>query len=269
MIDKLSQLKSTSDGELRRVLEIYVPPVLGVSKAESDELFSSLDHNYGHAGPIFMTEVLADPEKIVTALKSMQLTLDADLNLTQSDRFHSCLLACAFVGGLVSRQLGLHHINVERIYKYALGLVGKSRALTANAVGTPLTIAQETLTSYINENINGILVINSIGKGGIPSAPIRDIRGNLLKIRYEPDTQNLYVVAADFKRYCQSKQVDVQRSLELFVEAGILRNDGAEKSKRIGAGAVSGVPSLPTRCFCFDGKAIGLEAAQFAQDTPT
>jgi len=269
IIDKLSQLKSTSDGELRRVLEIFVPPISGVSKEESDDIFNLLNDNYGHAGPLYISEILRDKEAVLTALKTMQTTLDADLNLSQSDRFHSCILACAFVGALIARKLGLHSIDVNRIYRYALGVIGKSRIHTASSVGTPLTIAQETLTAYINENINGILVINSIGKGGIPSAPIRDIRGNMLKIRYEPDTQNLYVVAADFKRYCQSKQVDVQRSIELFVKAGILRNEGVEKSKRIGAGAVSGVPSLPTRCFCFDGKAIGLEAAQFAQDTPT
>jgi len=193
-------------------------------------------------------------------LKNMQATLDADLNLSQSDRFHSCILACAFVGGLIAQQCGLHSIDVKRIYKYALGLVGQSKALTRAAAGDPLTIAQETLTSYINENINGVLVINSIGRGGIPSAPIRDVRGNQLKVRYEPDKQDLYVVAADFKRYCHSKQVDVQRSIALFVKAGLLKYNGEEKSKRIGSGAVSGVPSLPTRCYCFDGNAIGMDA---------
>jgi len=266
IIDKLSQLKSTSDGELRRVLEIFVPPITGVSKEESDEIFNLLNDNYGHAGPIFINEIFKDKEAVIAALKKMQATLDADLNLSQSDRFHSCILACAFVGAMIARRLGLHDIDVDRIYKYALNLISNSRIYTASAVGDPLTIAQETLTSYINENINGILVINSIGKGGIPSAPIRDIRGNQLKIRYEPDTQNLFVVSADFKRYCQSKQVDVQRSLALFVKAGLIRHEGGEKSKRIGSGAVSGVPSLPTRCFCFDGRAIGLDVTQFAPD---
>lgn len=264
IVDKLSQLKSTSDGELRRVLEIYVPPCFDYSKEEVDAVFGTLIDNFGTAGPIYIGHIMTIKDSLTTMLKAMQTTIDADLKLTQTDRFHSCILACAFVGGTIARKLGLHNIDVDRVYQYALGVVSKQRKLTAAAAAAdPVVIAQETITSYINENINNVLVINSIGRGGVPTAPIREIRGNHLKVRYEPDTQELYVVAADFKRYCHSKQVDVQRSIEALVGANLLKYGGEVRTKRIGAGALSGVPSLPTRCFCFDGVAIGLDAAQF------
>lgn len=265
VIDKLSQLKATADGELRRVLELYISPGSPTAKAESDILFGKLEHNYGIAGPIFIQYVLTHREEVTKMLKDMQLRIDADLNLTQSDRFLSCILACAFVGAGIAHTLGLHSIDIPRIYKHALTVVAQSKSQVSSSTGDALTIAKEALTAFANENINGILVINSIGKGGVPSAPIRDIKGNQLRIRYEPDRQELWVVSSDFKRYLHSKQIDVQRSLTALVTANIMKHNGAEKSKRIGIGAVVGVPALPTRCFCFDGAAIGLDADTFPE----
>jgi uncharacterized protein (DUF927 family) len=263
VIDRLAAHKSTSDGELRRVLELHVPRTVTVSKAESDAIFGELPNNYGVAGPVFIQYVLDHREHVIQLLTEMQQRIDNELGLSQSDRFHSVILACAFVGGHIARECGLLSIDIQRVYKYALQATGDNKAQNLLATGSTLTVAQETLTAYINENINSVLVINSVGRGGIPTAPIREVRGNQLKVRYEPDKQELFVVAGDFRRFLQSRQVDVQRSIQALVASGVMRNNGVEKSKRIGAGALAGVPSMPTRCYSFDGAAIGLDAHAF------
>lgn len=270
IVDKLSQMKNTADGELRRVLEMHVPVLDALVKGTADALFGKLSSNYGIAGPIFIKYVIAHRSEVLQMLKDTQATVDADLNLTTSDRFHSCILACAFVGAAISQRCGLHSIEIPRVYKYAMSLLADTRQVTRSATGDAKTVAIEATVAYVHDNMNGILVINSIGKGGLPSAPLREVRGNQLKLRYEPDRHELWVICADFKRYLHERQVDVQRSLTALTTAGILKFGGDEKSKRIGSGAVVGMPSLPTRCFCFDGNAIGLadELSAIAPDAP-
>lgn len=268
VIDRLAAHKSTSDGELRRVLELHVPSTSLVSKAQSDAVFGALPDNYGVVGPIYMSYVLQHRDRIIKLLNETQQRLDKDLKLSQSDRFHSVILACAFVGGHIAKHLGLIGLDLERVRAYALNAVTGNKAQNAVATGTAVTVAHEAVSSYINENINSVLVINSVGQGGTPTAPIREVRGPQLKVRYEPDKQLLFVVAADFRRYLQSRQVDVQRSVEALVAAGVLLYGGTDRSKRIGAGALAGVPSMPTRCYCFDGKAMGLDVHDFIE-TPS
>ena len=267
VIDRLAAHKSTSDGELRRVLELHVPATSLVSKGESDELFGALSSNYGVAGPIYMQYILGNRGAVVDLLLETQTKIDKELGLSQSDRFHSTILACAFVGGRIAQQCGLLDLDLQRLFEYAVGVTRGNKAQNLLATGSTLTVAQETLTAYINENINSVLVINSVGRGGTPSAPIREVRGNQLKIRYEPDRQELFVVASDFRRFLQGRQVDVQQSMRALEASGVMKAGGAEKSKRIGAGALAGVPSMPTRCYCFDGAAIGLDANDF-RETP-
>ncbi len=265
VVDKLSQLKSTPDGELRRVIEIHVPVPTGASKRESDLVFRDIENNYGLAGPKFIQYVLVNRVHVIQTIQALQLKLDAELGLNSADRYYSIITACALAGGFIAKHLELFSPDMEELYKYAVSIVGNNKVTTSNATGDPITIAKEVLTAYINDNINSVLVINSAGRGGIPAAPIRDIRGNQLKIRYEPDTSMLFVVCSDFKRFMHSRQVDVARSLQALASAGLLKYNGAEKSKRIGVGALSGVPSLPTRCFCFDGKAIGIDTEMFGE----
>lgn len=260
MVDKLRQLKTIADGELRRLIEIYVPPCFDYPKTEVDEVFRGLDEHFGVAGPIYAAHLVSIQESLSNTLKAMQLTVDADMGHTQTDRFYSCAFACAFVGAMLAKQLGLHDIDIDRVYRYATQHALKRKETLSDKVDV-LDAAKEALTTYINENINSVLVINSIGRGALPSAPIREVKGNQLKVRYEPDTQELSVVASDFRRYCSSKQVDVQRSIEAMVAAGLMRSGGKEYSKRIGAGALAGVPAMPVRCYCFDGNALGLDIA--------
>jgi uncharacterized protein (DUF927 family) len=262
VVDKLAQLKSTADGELRRVLEIEVARLRGVAKQDIDRIFGTLTENYGVAGPVYIKYVIANQPVVIKALKDMQAKIDTALQFEQNDRFYSCVLACAFVGGLIAKQLGLHDIDIQRIYNYALGVVNQNKTLQFNSTGGALLVAQETLSSFINENVNNAIVINSAVKGGVPQAPIAMPR-NMLRMRYEPDTKELFITTADFRAYFTKKQVDVKESLKAMALANIVKNNGVAIAKRIGAGAVGGLAGLCIRCYVFDGEAIGIDESAF------
>ena len=265
VVDVLQQFKSTPDGELRRVLEIAVPKYTGAGKAEIDAVFSKLANNYGHAGPIFIQYVINNLESVKLLLVRMQAKIDEKLKLDQVDRFYSCILACAFVGALISEKLGLHQIEIPRIYDYALKLVEEVRIANRNDVGDPLTIAQETLAAFINENVNNALVAAYTPKGGLPERPAMAPKGPL-RMRYDPDARALAIPVPELRKYFSLRQVDVKESLAQLHKANYLKHDGKSHPTRIGAGAVGGLSGIAVRCYVFDGDAIGIDETAFSRD---
>ena len=267
VVDALQQLKSTADGELRRVLEIAVQTYTGHSKAEIDLVFSKLNDNYGVAGPIYIQYVMENLPAVQDALYRMQATIDKELGLDQTDRYYSCLLTCTFVGAKIAQSLKLHDIDIKRVYRAAIDFTQQARISTRNEVGDLLLVAQETLASFINENVNNALVINQPTKGAMPSAPIQSPKGQL-KMRYEPDTKELMITVAEFRKHFSARQVDVKESLMRMGRAGIVKHDGKSVTVRIGAGAIGSLSGLAVRCYIFDGEAIGIDQTVFSTPAP-
>jgi uncharacterized protein (DUF927 family) len=61
--DKLSSLKATPDGEFMRLLEYKIELTGTLSKQEADEIFPKLYSNYGHAGRIYIRDLVENLEE--------------------------------------------------------------------------------------------------------------------------------------------------------------------------------------------------------------
>jgi len=265
VVDKLLQLKATSNGELNRILEMSVPRYTGASKEEIDAIFSKLEHNYGLAGPVFIDYVVRNKAKVVALLKQIQARIDKDLNLSTMDRFYSCVGACLIAGAIIAQKLGLHNIEMPRIYKYLLEVIESNRATIRTTAGDADQVAQETLASFLNENVRNALVANSVSKSGAPEAPSVTPTGPL-RLRYYPDIQELVIPVGDFRKFFVDRQVDVKDALTRLHANGFMKHEGKSHPIRIGAGALGGMAGVLTRCYVFDAVALGIDAAQF---TPT
>jgi hypothetical protein len=260
--DVLQQYKSTADGELRRVLELSVPKYTGATKQEIDAVFGKLNTNFGVAGPIYIEYVMAHMDSVRALLANMQTKIDAELGLDQSDRFYSAILTCAFVGALISRRLSLHDIEISHVYQYALASVTQIRAATKADIGDPTTVAQETLAAFINENVNNALVAPFTPPGGLPERPAVTPKGTL-RMRYDPETRELAISVAEFRRFFSMRQVDVKDSIARLNQARYMKHDGKSHPTRLGAGAVGGLSGIAIRCYVFDGDAIGIDETAF------
>lgn len=265
IVDLLQQFKATSDGELRRVLEVSVPKYTGASKAEIDETFGKLASNYGVAGPIFIEYVISHQDQVRKLLSDMQAKVDAALNLDQADRFYSAMLACAFTGALIAQRLHLHDIEISHVYEFALDTVRQNTAANRAEVSDPLTIAQETLGAFINDNVNNALVAPYTPPGGLPERPAMMPKGTL-RMRYDPTTRELAIPVAEFRKYFAARQVDVKESLHRLNSIKFLKHDGKSHPTRIGAGAVGGLGGVAVRCYVFDGDVIGIDETAFNTD---
>jgi hypothetical protein len=267
VVDKLQQIKATANGELNRILELSVPRYTGATKEKIDAVFSKLEHNYGVAGPVFIDYVLRNKKKVIALLKQIQAQIDADLNLNAADRFFSCIGACAIAGALIAQKLGLHNIDIPRIYKYLLEAIESNRANIRATSGDADQVAQETLATFLNENVRNALVANSVTKSGAPEAPSVTPAGPL-RLRYYPDIQELVIPVGEFRKFFSERQVDVKDALTRLHASGFMKHEGKSHPIRIGAGALGGMAGILTRCYVFDAKALGIDAAQFTPPTP-
>jgi hypothetical protein len=219
-------------------------------------VFRSLSDNYGTAGPIFIQHVVANRDTIATELLETQQRIDATLQLERSDRFISSVFACAVVAGRIMERLGLHNIDLRRVYAAAAKAVSKERERKEDLLGDVQTMAFETLSSFITQNVGNTLVINSDAAMAMPT----EIPHGPLRIRYEPDTQEMIIVASELRNFFVARRVDFKSSLEVFVKAEALKSTpkGLTVTRRPAAGANGSLRGAPTRCYVFDAEKLGM-----------
>jgi hypothetical protein len=254
MADALASFNTAADGELRRVIDLHIEVPQGIPKAESDSHFSRLADNYGVAGPIFAEHIVANREVVAAKLKQVQARVDRDMEMQRNDRFYSALVTIAFTAGLYLKELGLLDWDLSRIYKFAMAQVASLKADVDASVGSADVMARETLAQFINDNVNNTLII-SAGLDGLPAAPVQHPRGSL-RMRYEPDTKELLIVASDLKKYFTERRVDFKDSLSRLHKCGLLKQHKPGEYttvRRIAAGALGGMAAPATRCYIFNG----------------
>jgi hypothetical protein len=260
MADALAAHKVAVEGELKRVIDLPVNIPSHIPKAESDALFSQLADHYGVAGPVFIQHAVANREAIEEALRQMQLRIDREAGFERNDRFYSAVCTLAMVAGIIGNKLGLFDLDLKRIYAYAIKTISGIRDQNATTVGDAHTMATELLSKYIGENINNTLLVNRGKPGEIPAAPVMP-RGQL-KMRYEPDTDELIIPVSDLRDYFVNRRVDFKASLMEFQLMGALvlgpKND-TSVVRRIAAGAVGALAAPPTRCYVFKCAKLGLK----------
>jgi hypothetical protein len=267
LYDKLTRLKGTPDGELRRLIEIRISRPDDVTKAESDLAFGALNDNYGVAGPVYIKYILNNMADVVALVRSFQTKFDDALKLDQSDRFYSIVCACIFAGASIASTLRLHSIPIAPVFDYAVGQLGSIRKEVVLPAAEFDNVASEALAYFLNDNISNALVINKSAGAGIPAMPIHTPRGPLM-FRLEPDEDELWIAAPTLKNFFTERQIDSRQAIKEFVHRGYLKH-AQSTAKRITAGAIAGLSGGVIRAYCFKASALGLTADLFTGGEPT
>lgn len=204
LYDQLYNLKDFPEGELMRVLEFAVAKNDSLSKAESDAMFNPMYENYGVAGEIFIRYVISNLPEVQRLLEKVQRKLDKAAGFTQRERFWSATAACAITSGIITKQLGLHDIDVAAVYKWAVATLSTMRIEVRSDGATPLS----RIGMFLNEKNNNMLIVNSTvdKRSGLTAAPIREPRGELMT-RYEPDTKMLFISTKALREWCSKNQI--------------------------------------------------------------
>ena len=245
IVDKLKSLKSTPDGELMRVIEYQIPETKLISKEEADELYPKLYTNYGHAGPIYIRDLVENLEERILEVKEIQRLIDKKIGFTGRERFWSGVAACNIAGALFARRLGIHNIDVGRVLKWAISEFNQMRT----EIKPPATTHSSVIGEYWSEHRRNTLVINDQAdkRTGVEMLPILEPQGELI-IRMEPDTQKLFIISKKLRAWCAEHQITIKDVLASLTKDGVYV--GTVKKRMAKGTKVGGIP--PVDAFVFD-----------------
>ncbi|MEN6303695.1 MAG: DUF927 domain-containing protein, partial [Armatimonadia bacterium] len=261
--DVLMSHKAAVEGELKRLLELRVDKHSADVPRELVARFNDLDNHYGIAGPVFIQYVVSNYESLSNRLKALHERLVVMHKFDRTDRFYTAMLACAAPAARILRRLELANLDAKRILDVGIETAKGSKITAETAAGSTRSMALEALSSFIADNYNNMLVIDGLpSSDGTPKATITQPKG-ALRLRYEPDTDELSVVAADLRIYFVKRRIDMRASISEFEAIGALRKgkDGSPTiSKRLAAGAQNaGLRGAPARCYVFDAAKLGMQ----------
>lgn len=221
---KLSSLKASPEGELMRLIE-YKINYSGTNPIPTEVAKEMFDHqlmeNYGHAGEPYLQYLVGNLENTVAELKSIQRKIDRELNLTQRERFWSAVLASNITGGLVAKKLGLITWDMKSIYQWAMKMILEMR----DDVAAPVDDSSAQIGTFLNMHVDNMLAVNDKAHANsktttVQAMPIISPRGELL-IRYEPDTQLIFIARSAFRRWCVEHQTDMKELMSELQEKGV------------------------------------------------
>ena len=205
------------DGEIMRVMEMRVEPIVGITKEESDRLFIEvLQHNYGHAGELVIEYILHNKEECYKRLKIIQVQFDLIMGYGNPERFYSLLTTTALWGGEIANLLGLVAIPLAPIVDFLI----EHNGLTKQEVCTAIQLSSGDIGAFINEHSGNHSLVLDTRPSNIPGdlrAPLQSPRGELM-IRVELDTQHMYITVSSLRSWCADHRlsfVDMVKELEV------------------------------------------------------
>ena len=215
----LYRLKSWPEGELMRVLEIYMPQDNSMTKEQADFIYGrEIFDNYGLACEPLMQYILNNFDECKQLFYDIRVDFDARTDMESKYRFYSSTVAASLAGLEVAKRAGLHNINIESIRDWAVDLIKKG-AVTQESNTQE---ASACLGEFVNKHINNILVVNKAETDNkLENTVYTEPRGELL-IRYERDTRYLYIAHSPFRKWCTENQISFGRTCKDMEKEGIL-----------------------------------------------
>ena len=175
----------------------------------------------------------------------VQNKIDKELRLTTRERNWSAIIAANIAGGLIANQLGIIKFNMKRIYKKAAELIQILREETV----APLDSYVSVLGAFIVDNINNMLIVNGEvdQRSQKQHAPSLEPKWGDLVLRYEPDTQHLFIPVKKLRDTLDRDYTDYKAFLKDLSARGIYIET---VNKRMSKGMAFTAPAQ--RCVVFD-----------------
>lgn len=255
LYDTIKSFKASSDGERYRILEIEIQKDESLTKEESDYLFNQLLlGNYGIAGEEFMKFVVPNLETVLLRRNEIKTRFDREAGFSQEHRFYSAALSCAFTGAEIAKQLGLHDIDIERVWNWALDQVKETKEVILQESSNN---TYEVIGEFINEHHRNIVIVggNLDPVDGVlaASVPPQLAVGELIG-RFEPDTKLLYIASNVLRNWCSARRLPYGPFINGLRDSQVIMRD-----ERCQLGKGTKLPGGSVLAHCFDATLIGLD----------
>lgn len=237
---KLGSLQESADGENARLVEFLVqkPPILDQNSRLGVWIFDSLRFNYGHAGPMFIKEIMKGGDDYVQA--NIEVWSDRflkDFGDYNEYRFFQNLIGATFGAATMSNAAGITAYDLEKIYRHVvLSMINiREDVVKLNSVDY-----QSVLGDFVNKNLGNTLVM----KGGIVSM---EPRGQIVA-RISSDEGLLQVSKSELKKFLAERQISPREFEFDMKERGVLLD---MKKGRLTTGWKSAISTDPAYLYWF------------------
>ena len=192
-----------------------------------------------------MEWVVPNLEEVKANLLKIQKKVDGELRFTSRERNWSAVMAANFTGGLIAKQLGLLDWDMKPIYKEVTAYIADLKQETI----MPTNNIASVLGDFILRHSTNMLVVDDGAdqRTHKPKFPILEPKGDLI-IRYEPDTQLMYVIAKRFKQDCVESQIDYKDTLRALERKGMFKSTVTKRMSKGMKVVAPGVHALVFDC---------------------
>jgi hypothetical protein len=244
--EKLEFLKDTPQGEMMRIIEYSLDYSNAIDTETGKQMFDhQLLENYGHAGDIYARYLVRNYEEVKGVYLSIQNTIDTHLKLTQRERFWSATAAANITGIKVANHIGLIDWDIAAIFKWACNMIRSLR----NDTVPPMDIDNEVLGHFLLSHMDNILIVHDgvDRRSKMQQVPLLEPKQEVM-VRYEPDTEKVYISVPAFRRYCSQRSISYRETIKKLKSRGVYIESG---QKRMTKGMKMNVP--PVQAMILDG----------------
>jgi hypothetical protein len=230
--------KHSSEGEIRRVLELTLSDVLTWEQHELD-VMELLKTNYGVPGHIYAQYLVDHIDEIPAFIKKVKTRVKAEFGFLDDERFWIAGCTCLVAGALLAAKAGIASFPMEGITNILKGVVVSAKGKVKDNVRT----AEDVLNAYTREYYGKMVVVKALE--GVLAATIGDDRVVDQSItrseifgRVEHDVTpghiDYYIEEQLLKKYCSSMSFgysDFKKQLEATCNVTYLKKDLMSKTK--------------------------------------
>jgi hypothetical protein len=237
---KLENIKANPDGEAARLIELHVhkPALLEKEGRLGEYIFDAFNYNYGHAGPMFIKEIMRLGDNyVLDHIAKWNEKFISDFGVHTQYRFYQNLVGANFGAASIANEHSITAYELDRIYHETVRAMIDIRD---NVVKVNRTDYQSLLGDFVNRNMGNILVIKN---GNVTMEP----RGQIVA-RICSDDNLLQVSKSEFKRFLAERQIS-PREFEFEMKGKKILID--DKKGRLTTGWKSAIQVDPAYLYWF------------------
>jgi hypothetical protein len=236
----LEAKKLSLDGEAARLIEFAVkkPPMLDKDGTLGAKIFDPFRYNYGHAGPMFIKEIITRGDNyVLDHIQAWEERFLKDFGIYTEYRFYQNAAAANFTGATIANEHQITAYDIERVYaKTVEAMIDiREKVVKVNHTDYP-----SLLGDFINKNMANILVLKD---GRTTMEP----RGQIVA-RIVSEESLLQVSKSEFKKFLTERQVSSREFEADMRERKILFDD---KKGRLTTGWKSAISTDPAYLYWF------------------
>lgn len=195
--DHMDQIAGNTNAGRMRVFEVTMPEIrVNNMDNEFARDVADLDKNFGHVGQVYAKHLAINFDSIKKEISELQDKVVAELSATSEERFWVGFVVAELTAARIVNQLGILKFDETLLKKWLYSEYHSQRAGGKAMFLPPAETAKKLLFQYIDENRDGMLVVEHIAKRGV---------GNYGAVLVQPKDKEIQVLKAHIDKKLRVK----------------------------------------------------------------